>query len=246
MRRSRVIHPSAILAECQVSGMEVVQGRLRLAGPYPPLPRSFRGPVRNPPGPEEVYAAVRPYEVMVIFDTSVDEADIRGHVARVIDLVKSRGGKSTNTDYWGRRTLAYEIRHKSDGYYAVLEVLAEPAVVAEADRMLFLEDAVLRHKVIRLPEHIAGRKRSGHRRPPAAAAAAAAAVAPAGAAAPAVPVPAPAVPAPAPAATAASSDVTPEASPVAASVAENAASDLLEDAPSEVVGGELNETEVEN
>jgi small subunit ribosomal protein S6 len=137
-----------------------------MTGSYPPLPRSHRGPERWAPGPEEVRAAMRPYEVMVIFDVDLEEADIRQRVERVHELVRSKGGVPGNASHWGRRTFAYEIKHRSEGYYVVLEVTAEPATMSEVDRFLALEDAVLRHKVIRQPEHVAGRAAAKPRRRP--------------------------------------------------------------------------------
>jgi small subunit ribosomal protein S6 len=44
------------------------------------------------------------------------------------------------------------VHHRSEGYYVLIETTAEPAVLAEVDRMLGLADEVIRHKVIRLPE----------------------------------------------------------------------------------------------
>jgi small subunit ribosomal protein S6 len=96
---------------------------------------------------------------MVIFDVDLEEGDIRQHVDRVLDLVKSRGGKPGSVNHWGRRTFAYEIKHRSEGYYVLLEATAEPATIAEVERVLALEDAVLRHKVIRQPDQVAGRAR---------------------------------------------------------------------------------------
>lgn len=101
---------------------------------------------------------MRPYEVMVIFDVDLEEADIRERVGRVLETVKSRGGTPGSVDYWGRRTFAYELKHRTEGYYVLIEATAEPEVLSEVHRMLALEDAVLRHKVIRQPEHVAGRQ----------------------------------------------------------------------------------------
>jgi small subunit ribosomal protein S6 len=95
---------------------------------------------------------------MVIFDVDLEEGDIRQRVDRVVEAVKSRGGVPGQVDYWGRRTFAYEMKHRTEGYYVLLEATAEPEVLAEVDRMLALEDAVLRHKVIRQPEKAAGRQ----------------------------------------------------------------------------------------
>jgi small subunit ribosomal protein S6 len=135
---------------------------------YLPLPRSHRGPERSSPGPEEVHAAMRPYEVMVIFDVDLDEAEIRERLERLNEVVRSHGGTPGSVNHWGRRTLAYEIKHRPDGYYVVVEATAEPVAMFEVDRFLALDDGVLRHKVIRQPPHVAGRgsdawhHRSGH------------------------------------------------------------------------------------
>jgi small subunit ribosomal protein S6 len=102
---------------------------------------------------------MRPYEVMVIFDVDLEEGDIRQKVDRVLETVKDRGGTPGAVDYWGRRTFAYELKHRTEGYYVVIEATAEPEVLAEVHRQLALEDAVLRHKVIRQPEKASGRVR---------------------------------------------------------------------------------------
>jgi len=108
---------------------------------------------------------MRPYEVMVIFDVDLEEGDIRQRIDRVHELVRAKGGTPGSVSHWGRRTFAYEIKHRSEGYYVVLEATAEPPAMADVDRYLALEDAVLRHKVIRQPDHVAGRAgRHGHRR----------------------------------------------------------------------------------
>jgi small subunit ribosomal protein S6 len=100
---------------------------------------------------------MRPYEVMVIYDPRLEEDAVRGAVDRTTELIRSRGGNPGRVDRWGKRRLAYEIHHQREGYYVLVEASAEPAVMAEVDRALLLADEVLRHKVIRLPDRIAGR-----------------------------------------------------------------------------------------
>ncbi len=100
---------------------------------------------------------MRPYEIAVIFDSTLDEGVIREVLDRITGHVRAAGGTTGRVDRWGRRPFAYELRHRSEGYYVFVEVAAEPAVVAEVDRMLALSDAVLRHRVIRQPERVAGR-----------------------------------------------------------------------------------------
>ncbi len=102
---------------------------------------------------------MRPYEIAVIFDASLDETVIRETIDRVASLVRAAGGTPGHVDRWGRRTFAYELNHHTEGYYVFIEVAAEPDTMAEVDRTLALNDAVLRHRVIRQSDHVAGRKR---------------------------------------------------------------------------------------
>jgi small subunit ribosomal protein S6 len=102
---------------------------------------------------------MRPYEVMVIFDASLEDDAVRGLVDRFTQQLKGAGAKSVTTDIWGRRRLAYPVHHRSEGYYVVIDANAEPAALSELDRALTLADEVLRHKVMRLPERAAGRSR---------------------------------------------------------------------------------------
>ncbi len=111
---------------------------------------------------------MRPYEVMVVFDTGLEEDAIRGVVDRITELMTARGGRPGQVDRWGKRRFAYELKHRWEGYYVLIEAVAEPATMAEVDRMLFLADEVVRHKVIRLPDAVAGRSRPSEPTPSAA------------------------------------------------------------------------------
>jgi small subunit ribosomal protein S6 len=101
---------------------------------------------------------LRPYEIVIIFDAGLDEADIRSIIDRVTEHVRSHGGAVGTVERWGKRSFAYELKHHHEGYYVLVEVSAEPEQVAEVDRMLALSDEVLRHKVIRQGGKKAGRE----------------------------------------------------------------------------------------
>jgi small subunit ribosomal protein S6 len=92
---------------------------------------------------------MRRYELMVILDPDLDERTIAPSLEQFLSVIRNGGGTVDKVDVWGKRRLAYEIRKKADGFYAVVELAAEPAVVAELDRQLNLNEAVLRTKVIR-------------------------------------------------------------------------------------------------
>ncbi len=100
---------------------------------------------------------MRPYEVMVILDSGLEDGVIRSVVDRAADLISSRGGNVHQVEHWGKRRLAYELDHRWEGYYVLIQASAEPAVMTELDRTLSLADEVIRHKVIRLPEAVAAR-----------------------------------------------------------------------------------------
>src|SRR5579862_1902712 len=100
---------------------------------------------------------MRPYEVMIIFDAGLEEENIRAATDRATAALQSRGGKVVRVDRWGKRRFAYEVKHRTEGYYVLVEATSEPDAMAEMDRVLSLADEVVRHKVIRLPDSIAGR-----------------------------------------------------------------------------------------
>ena len=102
---------------------------------------------------------MRPYEVMIVLEPTLEEDVIRAQLDRVSEIIRTRGGTPGRVDRWGRRRFAYELKHRWEGYYVLVEATADPAAMAEVDRVLHLADEVVRHKVIRLPEAVAGRGR---------------------------------------------------------------------------------------
>jgi small subunit ribosomal protein S6 len=92
---------------------------------------------------------MRRYELMVILDPDLEERTISPSLEQFLGVVRSGGGTVDKVDIWGRRRLAYEIKKKAEGIYAVVDLHADPGVVKELDRQLNLNEAVLRTKVIR-------------------------------------------------------------------------------------------------
>lgn len=102
---------------------------------------------------------MRAYELMVIFDGDLDDSNAAQAATRVSSGAGENGASVAKNDWWGRRKFAYEIDHKAEGYYLVLELVAENgAFIGDLDRSLRLADDVVRHKLIRLPDHEAQRR----------------------------------------------------------------------------------------
>jgi small subunit ribosomal protein S6 len=92
---------------------------------------------------------MRHYELMVILDPDLEERTVAPSLERFLNVVRTGGGSVENVDIWGRRRLAYEIRKKTEGIYAVVDMTATPDIAKELDRQLNLNEAVLRTKLIR-------------------------------------------------------------------------------------------------
>ena len=95
---------------------------------------------------------MRRYEVMVILDPELEEKTIAPSLEAFLNVVRADGGTVHQIDVWGRRRLAYEINHKAEGIYALLNVTATVDSVKELDRQLSLNEAVMRTKVMRAEE----------------------------------------------------------------------------------------------
>ena len=103
---------------------------------------------------------MRAYELMVIFDADVADADIQKHLKGLItDTVEADGGSVASVDNWGKRRFAYRIDHKWEGTYVVLELLLPTGKdLHGVDRALRLADDVVRQKILRLPDDEAARR----------------------------------------------------------------------------------------
>jgi len=101
---------------------------------------------------------MRAYELMVIFDSGLDDLVVDEQVKSVTAQIASRGGTVAATDRWGRRRFAYEIDHKTEGVYVVWELTSDGADLEALERSLRLADEVVRHKLVRLPDHEAARR----------------------------------------------------------------------------------------
>ena len=89
------------------------------------------------------------YEILLMLDPELPEERQNEIIARVRELVERGGGRWNSHDAWGRRRLAYEIDHRSDGVYHLLTLDAEPETLDELTRILKITDGVMRHLAVR-------------------------------------------------------------------------------------------------
>jgi len=95
---------------------------------------------------------------MIIIDGDQEDTMVDDVVSRVTTWIEEESGQLAKTDKWGKRRFAYEINHKAEGHYVVLEMTTGQVDMEPLERSLRLADEVVRHKLIRLPDHEAERR----------------------------------------------------------------------------------------
>jgi small subunit ribosomal protein S6 len=141
------------------------------------------------------------YDLMLLLETESDEDQRAKILEGVESSISSGGGSVVRNDDWGRRPMAYQIRHQPEADYHLLQFTAPPTLIEELEHTLRITDGVLRVRVIKVrpgtpdaPSSPPPVVATAAPATPAASAAAAAPAAPAAApaaAAPAAPAPAP-------------------------------------------------------
>jgi len=97
-------------------------------------------------------AEKRTYEVIFIVDPEVADDEVMKLSEGVQKIITGQGGSITKTEMMGKRQLAYEINHKRDGSYVLLEVEGSGAEIAEVERRMRVNDQILRYMTIRVDE----------------------------------------------------------------------------------------------
>ena len=91
---------------------------------------------------------MKKYEVMFIVDIANEEV-IQAAVKLVQDTIVRIGGIVTKVDEWGKRHLAYEVKHQNEGYYVVIDFEADPSQIAELDRIIKIHEEIIRHIIVK-------------------------------------------------------------------------------------------------
>jgi small subunit ribosomal protein S6 len=103
-------------------------------------------------------AIVRAYEAVVVLAPTLDEDAVEGFLARARQAVEQKGGQLRSVERWGKRRLAYDIKHFKEGIYVLLRFQApEPDGTRELDHVCRISEQVLRHLIVRAVEGASAR-----------------------------------------------------------------------------------------
>ena len=98
---------------------------------------------------------MRDYEVLYIVRADLDDEKVQDAVKRVNTLIQRSGGALERTNLWGKRKLAYEVKHQKEGSYVLQDFQLDPDRVPELEAGLKITEEVLRHLIVRKPEKAA-------------------------------------------------------------------------------------------
>jgi small subunit ribosomal protein S6 len=89
------------------------------------------------------------YELVYIIQPELNEEEISALDGRLVDVVTGQNGEVTGTELWGQRPLAYAIKRNTAGYYILHRLSMPPQATGEVERLLRLNENVLRYLIIR-------------------------------------------------------------------------------------------------
>ena len=92
---------------------------------------------------------MKAYELLFFVAPTISDEDRVAVMKRIETTIAEGAGKVDNVDEWGKRKLAYEINGLIDGDYTLVNFHADPQNVAELDRVLRINDAVVRHMIVK-------------------------------------------------------------------------------------------------
>jgi small subunit ribosomal protein S6 len=95
---------------------------------------------------------LRDYELIVIVSPEVPEEELPSHLDRINEFITNKGGSVPEVERWGKRKLAYPIKHFREGNYVLTRFKLEPGKTAELEASLRISEKILRHLLVRLGE----------------------------------------------------------------------------------------------
>ena len=96
--------------------------------------------------------ANRTYEVMYIVDPETPADKLTKLNEAVGKLIEKEGGTVVRMDDGGRRSLAYPIKKKTEGFYILFEIEGSGQEILELERRMRVNDMVMRYITVRVDE----------------------------------------------------------------------------------------------
>ncbi|GAB6905957.1 30S ribosomal protein S6 [Desulfosarcina cetonica] len=95
---------------------------------------------------------MRRYETIVILDPDLSKEAEAPFFERVNDLIPQYTGFLIETDDWGTKKLAYDIKKKNRGHYVRFDFCGDGALIQEMERFFRIDDKVMKFMTVLLAE----------------------------------------------------------------------------------------------
>ena len=92
------------------------------------------------------------YECVLIARNDVTQQQVEAVADGIGADLETDGGSVKKREYWGLRSLAYRVKKNRKGHYMLLGLDAKPAFITEMERLLRLNEDVLRFMTLRVDE----------------------------------------------------------------------------------------------
>lgn len=92
------------------------------------------------------------YELALVVSAKIEDDARAAVVDKAKDYITRAGGTVTEVEEWGKKKLAYEIRHMSEGFYYFIQFDAASDVPAAVEQDVRIMDHVLRFLCVRKDE----------------------------------------------------------------------------------------------
>ena len=92
----------------------------------------------------------RVYESAVLFNAALDDDTIKNLIARIKETITVNGGEILDTEDWGRKRLAYQVKRSKIGYYVIQRFNSLPDLIPKLERYYQLDENILRYLTIAL------------------------------------------------------------------------------------------------
>jgi small subunit ribosomal protein S6 len=90
------------------------------------------------------------YELVVIISPELMEEAVDGVMGRISRFITENGGSVATIEQWGKKKLAYPIKHFTEGSYVLARFKLKPKLSKELEASLQISEEVFRHLLIRL------------------------------------------------------------------------------------------------
>jgi len=96
--------------------------------------------------------SLRTYETIYIVHPEVGEEEVAQIETQVDDSITGSGGSIALKENWGKRKLAYEVKHCTEGYYILVRHESEPDFVASLENSFRINEQIIRYLIVLFDE----------------------------------------------------------------------------------------------